>query len=372
MMEYILETKDLTVGYGSPLIKNIRIRLQPGHILTIIGPNGAGKSTILKTLTRYLRPIAGAVYIGGGPVEDYSGRDFARQVSVVLTQRLRTELMTCEDVVATGRYPYTGSLGILSEEDRLQVEEAMRTVHVTELRSKDFTKISDGQRQRVLLARAICQQPRIIVLDEPTSFLDIHYEVELLDILRRMAKERGIAVVMSLHELDLAERASDEVLCVDGSEIRHYGPAREVFREDLISSLYGLREGSYNELFGCVELPRPQGEIKTFVLAGGGTGIPVFRALQKRQIPFACGVLHENDVDFPVAKALAGALVTEKSFRPISDESWARAAELLGDCETLIDCAPPTGPGNERNASLREEAERRGLRIVSSREYMEE
>jgi len=369
-MEYILETKDLTVGYGKPLIEKILIRLRPGRILTIIGPNGAGKSTILKTLTRYLKPMAGAVYVGGGALEGYTSRSFAREVSVVLTQRLRTELMTCEDVVATGRYPYTGSLGILSQEDRAQVEEAMETVHVTELRDRDFTKISDGQRQRVLLARAICQQPRIIVLDEPTSFLDIRYEVELLGILRRMAKERGIAVVMSLHELDLAERASDEVLCVDGSAIRHYGPAREVFREELIRPLYGLERGSYNELFGCVELPRPTGEIKTFVLAGGGTGIPVFRALQKRQTPFATGVLHENDVDCHVARALAGAMVTEESFAEITGARLNEAMALLEQCDTFIDCAPPMALGNAKNAALREAAVRRGMELLSADELL--
>ncbi len=365
-MEYILETKNLTVGYGSPLIEDICIRLQPGRILTIIGPNGAGKSTILKTLTRYLKPVAGAVFVGGGALEDYNSRDFAKEVSVVLTQRLRTELMTCEDVVATGRYPYTGTLGILSEEDKAQVEEAMRTVHVTELRDRDFTKISDGQRQRVLLARAICQQPRIIVLDEPTSFLDIHYEVELLGILRRMARERNIAVVMSLHVLDLAERASDEVLCVDGSVIRHYGPAREVFREELISSLYDLQKDSYNPYFGCVELPRPEGEIKTFVLAGGGTGIPVFRALQKQQTPFATGVLHKNDVDSVVARSLAGAWVAEESFAEITDEHLKEAMALLEACDTFIDCAPPMALGNAKNAALREAAVRRGMKILSA------
>ena len=123
--------------------------------------------------------------------------------------------MTCHDIVATGRYPYTGRLGILSREDEKKVEEAMCAVHARELGSRDFNAISDGQRQRVLLARDL-PEPEIIVLDEPTSFLDVKHKLELLAILRRMAKEKQITVIMSLHEIDLAEKIADKIICVRG------------------------------------------------------------------------------------------------------------------------------------------------------------
>ncbi|MBQ2310930.1 MAG: ABC transporter ATP-binding protein, partial [Firmicutes bacterium] len=178
MQEYILKTSDLSVGYdGKPLIHDINIHVQRGKVLTLIGPNGSGKSTILKTLTKYLKTIAGTVYVGDKELDTLTSRDLAKQVSVVLTQRLRTEMMTCEDVVATGRYPHTGRLGILTDEDRRIVSETMAKVNITELKDRDYRRISDGQRQRVLLARAICQQPQIIVLDEPTSYLDVRYKL---------------------------------------------------------------------------------------------------------------------------------------------------------------------------------------------------
>lgn len=366
-MEYILHTDQLAVGYGgTPLIHDIEIRLQPGHILTLIGPNGAGKSTILKTITKYLQTMAGTVYIGGQNLDNLSSRDLARQVSVVLTTRMSAELMTCQDVVSTGRYPYTGALGILSAEDREKVRAAMKLVHVDQLADRDFSKISDGQRQRVLLARAICQEPQIIVLDEPTSFLDIRYELELLHVLRRMAREKGIAVLMSLHELDLAERISDEVICVRGETIARYGRPDEVFREDVIRDLYGLTVGSYNALFGSVELPRPDGEPEVFVLAGGGSGIPCYRALQKRQIPFVTGVLHENDVDYPVAVQLAADIAREQPFRPIGDAAFQKAATLLERCRTLVNCLRIYGPENEHNRELLQLAREKGLTIVNS------
>ena len=140
MMDYFFYTEQMTVGYdGKPLIKEIEIRLRRGEILTLIGPNGAGKSTILKSITRQLKLLGGAVYLERQSLAKMSGKEAARRMSAVLTERIRPELMTCREVVATGRYPYTGTLGILSGEDWEKVEEAMELVHVTELKERDFS-----------------------------------------------------------------------------------------------------------------------------------------------------------------------------------------------------------------------------------------
>ena len=251
MSEYFVYTDKMTVGYnGVPLIKDIEIRLKKGEILTLIGPNGAGKSTILKSITRQLSLIAGTVYIDQKSIKEMTEKDTAKKMAVVLTERIRPELMTCEDVVNTGRYPYTGRLGILSEEDHQKVREAMKLVHASELADCDFSAISDGQRQRVLLARAICQEPEIIILDEPTSFLDIRHKLELLTILKDMVSQKNVAVIMSLHELDLAQKISDQVICVHGSAIERYGEPEDIFTSEYIKKLYGVTKGSYNADFG--------------------------------------------------------------------------------------------------------------------------
>ena len=215
--EFILSTAALSVGYGGkPLIHDVEIRLRRGEILTLIGPNGAGKSTILKTITRHLTPIAGTVYIEGTDASALRAGDMARQLSVVLTERIRPEMMTCYDVVATGRYPYTGRFGALSRRDREIIGQCLDRVHAQDIAQQEFTRVSDGQRQRILLARALCQEPEIIVLDEPTSFLDIRHKIELLNILLEMSREKHIAVILSLHEIDLAEKIADQVMCVKG------------------------------------------------------------------------------------------------------------------------------------------------------------
>lgn len=229
MKSYFFYTDQLTVGYdGKPLIKEINIQLNKGEILTLIGPNGAGKSTILKSITRQLSLIGGTVYLEQEQMSRMTNKEVSRKLAVVLTERMRPELMTCEDVVSTGRYPYTGTLGILSAEDKEKVKNAMEMVHAWDLKDRDFTAISDGQRQRILLARAICQEPEIIILDEPTSFLDIRHKLELLAILKKMVLEKQMTVIMSLHELDLAQKISDQVICVHGDHIEKYGAPEEI------------------------------------------------------------------------------------------------------------------------------------------------
>lgn len=363
-MQPYLYTQDLSVGYdGRVLIHDINIAVERGKILTLIGPNGAGKSTILRSITRHLPKLWGAVYIGGREIYSWKPKEMARQVAVVLTDRIRPELMTCGEVVAMGRYPYTNALGKLTEQDRAAVRCALEQVHALDLEDRDFTTLSDGQRQRVMLARAICQEPEVIVLDEPTAFLDIRHKMELLDILRVMAQEKQTTVVMSLHEIDLAAKISDYLICVKGDTIAKFGPPDKIFGSGDMERLYEIQNGSYNTLFGSVELCKPQGEPRVFVVGGGGYGIGCYRDLQKRQIPFAAGILFENDVDYQVAQALSDHVVSAPAFEPIEEVQFRQAAALLCRCESVIDAGTPVGSFNRCNARLLRLAEEKGIPI---------
>ena len=250
-MDYYFQTERLAVGYdGKPIVRDIEVSLKKGQILTVIGPNGSGKSTILKSIVKQLKTIGGVIRISGGAIEEIHPRDMARRAAVVLTERPKPELMTCGDVVAAGRYPYTGMLGILSKTDREKIDSALHTVGALELKDRNFSEVSDGQLQRVMLARAICQEPEMIVLDEPTSFLDIRFAVEILEILREMASKHDVTVIMSLHELNYAKRVSDLVLCVKDGRVLHLGSPETIFTEEIISQVYDLPEGIYSQLFG--------------------------------------------------------------------------------------------------------------------------
>ncbi len=352
-MCYAIRMRGLSVGYdGVPVVRDISLDIEKGEIVTLIGPNGAGKSTLLKGIARQLSPLAGTVEIDGSDLSALSARQIARRMAVVLTDRARPELLTCRDVVAMGRYPYTGRFGLLSDEDERQVDAAMAAVRALDLSRRDFNAISDGQRQRVLLARALCQQPEIILLDEPTSYLDIRHKLELLAILRRMTREAGITVIMSLHEIDLAQKVSDKVICMHGETVARYGAPEAVFTEDGVRTLYDMDRNAYDPLYGSVELPRVGGAPQAFVLSNCGFGVPVYRRLQRQGVPFAAGILNVNDVDYHLACRLAVEVVSEAPFRGISDASMARALALIKAVPRVIDAGMALGPANRRVTEL--------------------
>ena len=212
MKNYYFSTKKMCVGYDNkPLIKDMEIKLREGEILCLIGPNGAGKSTVLKSIAGQLGLLGGAVYLGEDDLSEMKAEELAKRMSVVFTERVRVELKSCRDMVATGRYPYTGWFGILSEEDERIVDEVMRLTHITDISEKDFGKISDGQKQRVMLARAICQEPEIVILDEPTSYLDIKYKLEFLLLLQEMREKKAALTLMKIGPLQQALSREEEL-----------------------------------------------------------------------------------------------------------------------------------------------------------------
>ena len=260
-MNFFCETKDLAIGYGkAPLAEAIAVGVPRGKILTLIGPNGAGKSTLLKTLAGQLAPVGGTVLLDGQDLTSYTGNARAQKLALMLPHTRRTELTTCFEFAAAGRIPYTGRLGILSDADRQQVHAALELVGAEHLADRDFNCISDGQRQRILLARAICQQPEIILLDEPTSFLDIKGKIELLTILQKLAHTQNLAVIVSLHELDMAQKISDAVVCVSPGSVSGVLTPEQAFAPENIRTLYRLSAEQYETLFGAPKPAKPKFE----------------------------------------------------------------------------------------------------------------
>ncbi len=353
----LLSANALTVGYRKKIIAgDFCFTLQPGQILTIIGPNGAGKSTLLKTIAAQLPAISGNVAIYGKEIAQMREKEVAQTMSVLLTEHMQTERMTCGDVAAAGRYPYTGTLGILSAHDKEIVQQALKMTGSAALFDRPFQEISDGQRQCVMLAKAIAQEPDILLLDEPTSFLDLQHKLHMLTLLRRLIREKNIAVLQTLHELDLAQKFSDVLLCVKDGKADRYGTPDEIFSGDYIMQLYGISSGSYNTYYGTAEPPAVSGKPRIFVISGGGTGIPVFRYLQRNGIPFAVGILHENDLDYPAAKALAACVIAESAYEPIADKTFRQAQKIMAECEKVICCLDAFGTYNHANEMLCQEA----------------
>ena len=352
-----LQTDALAVGYNKKIIVDgLTLSVSAGEICTLIGPNGAGKSTVLKTVAAQLPAVSGNIALCGNDLNTLREKDVSKRLSVLLTQKITAERMTCGDVAETGRYPYTGTLGILTAEDKRIVREAMSLVGAEHLYDTDFREISDGQRQCVMLARAIAQQPKIMLLDEPTSFLDIGHKLHILTLLRRLAKERQIAVIQSLHELDLAQKFSDTVICIRSGKADRAGTPEEIFSGDYISALYGIESGTYDPRYGTAEPAPVSGEPEVFVIGGGGTGIPVYRRLHRMGIPFAAGILHENDLEYPVAAASASVVITEKAFEPIGAETVRNAISVMNTCNRVICSVTDFREINRANETLLQKA----------------
>jgi iron complex transport system ATP-binding protein len=213
----ILSLRGLSVGYVGPrkstvaVVSGIDSELHAGELVCLLGPNGAGKSTLLRTLAGMQKPLAGEVLLSGQNIHALRKSDLARVLSVVLTERVTVGLLTSYDVVALGRSPYTGWSGSLGEHDRAVIEEAIRAVGAEHLAQRYVSELSDGERQKIMLARALAQGPQLMILDEITAFLDLPRRVEIMRILRDLAHQRGRAILLSTHDLELALSTADRV-----------------------------------------------------------------------------------------------------------------------------------------------------------------
>ncbi len=370
---YALVIEHLSVGHSKrPLVRDIDLSVRPGEVVALIGPNGSGKTTILKTVAGLLAPIDGSVRIFDQAMQDMPLQQRARVLATLFTDRPKTELLRAKDIVDTGRYPYTGHLGILSEEDEHAVRVAMEATGTWDVRNRDFAHMSDGQKQRTLIARALCQEPRVLLMDEPTSYLDIRAQLDMLATLRAYAQNHACAIMLSLHQIDLALKAADRLMCVKDGSVVAQGSPGAVMNADTVCALYGLEPQTYEPHFASVELPAPDGEPKVFVVAGGGTGATCFRALQRACVPFAAGVLHKHDADGILAAQLSAHVIYENDFEALSEQSLEAARASIDRCEALVCTVERFASTNARNEELLAYARSQGKPVYrSARDYLE-
>ena len=237
----ILECKELAAGYGGkPVVSNMSFEIKRGEAVAVIGENGSGKSTLLKTLIKEIPPVSGKVFLDGKDIARLSAREIARYMAIVMTSGSRCEYFTCFDMVSSGRYPYTDILGRLKDTDIRAVEEAMRLTGTIELKDRYVTDISDGQRQLVMLSRAIAQKPRLLILDEPTSFLDIRHRLLFAKAVGELVRNKNISVLMSIHELDLARSMSNRVIALKDGRMDRTGDTADILTDAYIRELFRL------------------------------------------------------------------------------------------------------------------------------------
>jgi ABC-type cobalamin/Fe3+-siderophores transport system ATPase subunit len=234
-----LAARGVTVNYGSRVaIDGVDAEAAAGRILGVIGPNGSGKSTLIRVLAGVREPDRGHVEIDGHPLPSFSRRQRGRSIALVPQETHLSFPLRARDLVALGRAPYTGPFGWERRDDAAAVEEAMQSTDVIQLADRQIDQLSGGERQRVVLARALAQRPRVLLLDEPTSFLDLRHTVELLDLVRTLGRRDDIAVVVVLHDLNLAAMYCDQLLLLAGGKVAATGPPPEVLTYARLCEVY--------------------------------------------------------------------------------------------------------------------------------------
>ena len=239
----LIETKKLCLGYSNAdiLLENLDLKIYSGEMIALMGKNGCGKSTLLKSLSNIIEPIDGEILLDGSNLLDISNKELSKIVSVVLTDKLTLSNMTVLEVVSLGRSPYTNFWGTLKNQDNEKIDEAINYVGLNDSKATMFETLSDGQKQKVMIAKALAQNPKILLMDEPTSFLDIQSKIEILAILKEVVKKKKISVLFSTHDWELVLEIANRVWIIDNAGKLFYG-----LPEDLILS--GNVEDKFNLL----------------------------------------------------------------------------------------------------------------------------
>ena len=373
----VLELCNVAFGYRRQLlVYDISLAIKAGEMVGLLGPNGSGKTTLLRLLSGVLRPRQGQVLLQGRTLEQWGRRGVARRIAVVPQEFHIPFAFTVEQMVNLGRTPFISSFfGSPGKGDQAMVQDAMNAAGISALASRIFNELSGGERQRVMIAMALAQQPLVLLLDEPTSHLDIKYQIETLELVKRLNRERGVTVVAAMHDLNLAARYFPRLLLFQRGIVADAGPA-EVLEPGLLSRVYGtsvqvgiLRGAEHLSVLPPADNERGEAredhlQAQVHIIAGGGSGELMMRALADAHIPFIAGALNVGDSDHTLALRLASEVITEQPYAPIAPATVEQVRASLARAAILILCQAPIGPGNLALLQEAVHAARRGLPVV--------
>lgn len=246
----ILKTKNLAIGYQQKkedkiVVSNINLEIEKGKLVTILGKNGIGKSTLLRTLSKVQKPISGAIFINQNNTTHITEKELSKQLSLVLTERLPESQLTVYELVALGRQPYTNWIDRLSEIDIKKIDIAIEQTEIAHLKNNCFYELSDGQLQRVLIARALAQDTEIIILDEPTAHLDMHHTIKIFSLLKRLTSQTNKTIIISSHEVNLSIQLSDKIILLTENAL-HSGSPKDLIKANAFDNLFPKKLINFN------------------------------------------------------------------------------------------------------------------------------
>ncbi len=372
----MLEAERLSAGYnGRVVLRDFSIRLTPGEVVALIGPNGSGKTTALRVLTRVLMPLEGRLMLDGCPYLAYTPTEFARIVAYAPQASLPEMGFRVYELVLMGRYPHQKGFWGTTEADRRAVREAMDALDLWHLRERLISQLSAGEGQRVNLARALAQSARYLLLDEPTAHLDLRHQVRLLARLRQWCTERRMAMLIVLHDLNLASEYADRLILLNEGCIVAQGAPAEVLTPENLEAVYRVPTlvrphplTGRPIVFALQPERRPPREPNApalFLIAGGGSGTALYYPLLEQGWQLRVGIINLLDTDEETARALNLEIVSEQPFSPITESAYQRAQMLIRHSHAVLLTDVPFGHGNLRNLELALEAQQAGIPVYA-------
>lgn len=355
-----LEIDGVSCRYESiQVLDSLSFSAKEGEFIGVLGPNGSGKTTLLRTISRTLRPYKGVVLLNGSDVYQMTNRDIAKEMAVVPQDSLIAFSFTALDVVLMGRNPHLTRFQAESSEDLAIAREAMRLTGVWHLADRPITEVSGGERQRIVIAKALTQKPRVLLLDEPTLHLDINSQLEIMDLLKDLCKENKLIVIAVFHDFNLVARYCDKLVLLYDKKIVSLGKPEEVLTRENIAKVFGVgvfvkHHPVTNSLYVIPISTSLQanaikkGGFRIHVICGGGSGTSLMTKLVRRWNVTA-GVLNVLDTDYEAAQMLSIPVASEAPFSPITNEAYKENLRLIQQADTIIVTDFLIGYGNLKN-----------------------
>lgn len=362
-MDYHIKINHLNFSYGeNRILEDININIPKGSFVSIIGPNGSGKSTLLKNIAKNLEPKSGEIWLETINLLGMSPLELAQKMAVV-PQTFNIDFpFSALEAVLMGRTPFLKRFQSEGEKDHALAQWAMELTNTWHLKDRSVTEVSGGELQRIIVARALTQEPEIILLDEPTAHLDIQHQMELLELLQSLNNTTGLTVVAVLHDLNLASQFSEDVIMMKNGSIFATGKSSQVLTTDNIRSVYEMEvlllENPLNQKNNIIPLARSKGidtEKKEFlihIISGGGTGIYLIDRLQQMGYQLSAGVLNIGDSDWSKARKAGIKLIEEAPFAKISDNTIRANTEAVLNSDLVVVTPVPFGLGNLPNLEM--------------------
>ncbi len=359
MPKIMLDFKDIVSGYGETnVLQGFNATICQGEFVGLIGPNGTGKSTLLKCLSGLLPVKSGVITLEEKNNLSYTQRERARMVAVVPQSFDIDYDFTVEDIVLMGRNPYLSYRSKESKNDYDIVTEAMRATKTLGFRKRLYNNLSGGEKQRVIIARAIAQEPDIILLDEPTSALDIHHQIEVMELIRNLNQEKSMTVVAVLHDINLAARYCNRLILMNDGKVIVDGTPKEVITEANLKKVYEMKMFiKENKLFGKPEIiplrvikeSEDYRSLRIHVICGGNRAAQVLEELDAMGHRLSAGVVNQGSDDWTICDVLGIPMVVETPFNTISIEKQQQNLIMMQDCDFVLISDLPFGYGNINN-----------------------